>query len=686
MYQRPYAVPRNNLETFKKELQHLVRIGVLEAVGATAWSSPTFIIAKKDKRVRWVSDFRELNKVIKRKIYPLPRIQDILQKRPGYEFFTKLDISMMYYTLELDDESKDLCTIGTPFGHFRYTRAVMGCKCSSDWAQETLEGILSDVEEADVYVDDIGCFDSSWEAHLRTLDRVLTRLQDNGFSINPLKCEWAVKETDWLGYWLTPAGLKPWRKKVDAVLNLDRPRSMKDVRSFIGAVTYYRDMYPRRSHVLAPLTELTSKKSFEWQSDHQSAFDQMKALLTSDTFMRYPDHNEAFHVYTDASDKQLGAVIMQNGKPVAFYSRKLNAAQCNYTTMEKELLSVVETLKEFRTMLYGCKELHVHTDHHNLTYNTLNSQRVMRWRLFLEDYSPTWHYIKGDNNKIADAFSRLPILERQSPSVVQARSPAEHRSLSSELEDSSESTDSEDCFAHAFSVATDDDLLLDCLLNHPDVDEGNPFVLDYESIAAQQQNDQRLQQLLVDDPVHYSNKLMSPGVSVICYTEANKPWKICLPDTMLDETIHWYHLSLNHVGMNKTFDSMSMHLHHPDLKDRCIALIGSCDPCQRYKLPGKGYGELPPRDAEIAPWREVAVDLIGPWRINVNGQEVVFRALTIIDTVTNYCEIIRINNKTAAHVGLQFENAWLSRYPRPLKCIFDQGKEFTGEGFQRVLH
>ena len=710
VHSKPYSVPKVHEQIFKKELKHLVDIGVLSPIGATEWACPTFIIPKKvdsdgQQRVRWISDMRELNKALKRKVYPLPNIQDVLMRRSGYSFFTKLDLSMMYYALELDDESKEICTIVTPYGKFAYQRMAMGLKTAPDEAQAIIEETLRDLD-VETYIDDIGIFtNGTYEDHLRVIETVLTRLQDAGFRINPLKCEWAVQETDFLGYWLTPHGIRPWKRKIDAILKMSKPQNVSQLRSFLGAVTFYRNMWPRRSHLLAPLTALTGSSMFQWTPECDRAFDEMKAVLAADALNAFPNHELPFDVYTDASDYQMGAVIMQNGKPVAYWSRKLNDAQKNYSTMEKEMLSIVSCLREYRSMLLGTN-LTIHTDHKNLTFRTLNTQRVLRWRMYLEEYHPRFLYCPGKDNVLADCFSRLPRMEKptEGKTLNKGKLIAFDKLKVPKLDDEIYAFDDirlppnehdlHKAMNCRFSCCRDlqllplDDEVVECFLNHPAMNVmPNPITM--QTIQEHQFNDVRLQ-LRAHDPrfTHQFPVKYVQGRPVLCFRPyADSPqedWRIAIPVTLITRIVEWYHIVLGHVGSTQLYETIRRNFHFPSLKAHCERF--KCNDCQKNKQWGPGYGELPPRNAPLMPWDEVAIDLIGPWSIELhNGQKVEFNALTCIDPVTNLVEIIRINRKTAEHVAQKFEDCWLARYPRPNRCVHDNGGEFIGEAFQLKL-
>ncbi len=189
-------------------------------------------------------------------------MHNIMQRILGYKFITKLDILMQYYSFELDEESSELCVIITPFGTYKYKCLPMGLKCAPDFAQQIMEQVLCGLDNVFVYLDDIGVFSKSWEEHLLTIEQVLSCLEANGSTVNPLKCESAIQETNWLGYWLTPIGLKPQKKHISAILEQQSPHYLKEMHGFFGAVNMYWLMWPKRAHLLKPLSDKSGEKSF----------------------------------------------------------------------------------------------------------------------------------------------------------------------------------------------------------------------------------------------------------------------------------------------------------------------------------------------------------------------------------------------------------------------------------------
>jgi hypothetical protein len=260
------------------------------------------------------------------------------------------------------------------------------------------------------------------DKHLQKMDTVLTRLRNTGLKVNAAKSLFCAHEIEYFGYILTREGIKPQPKKVKGIFALNLPNNTKELRYFLRMVQYYRDMWAGRSEMLAPLTDLvgecgetkttrmnkTKKNPWWWDPIHQQAFDNVMAAIAKETVLAYPDFSKPFEIYTDASLTQLGAVITRDNRQIAFFGRKLSKMQQKYCAIKIELLAIVETLKEFKGMLWG-QGIKVYTDHKNLTRDALGltSDRVYRWWLLLEKYAPEIMYIKGIHNTVADTIFQL---------------------------------------------------------------------------------------------------------------------------------------------------------------------------------------------------------------------------------------------------------------------------------------
>jgi len=562
----------------------------------------------------------------------------MVQKLEKFSYATALDLSMGYYHIPLDKEAQELCTTILPWGKFSYAKLPMGLCNSPDIFQAIMNELLGDLPYVLVYLDDIlilNTKDETTDDHLRKIEEVLARLEKVGFKVNLRKSFFMQKELDYLGYTLTPNGIRPQTKKVEAISRIMSPTNKRQLRRFLGMVNYYRDMWRGRSHVLAPLTGLVSNKvKWKWTEVEQHAFEEAKQMVIREALLSYPDFSREFHVYADASDYQLGGVITQDGKPIAYYTRKLNKAQSKYPTGEKELLSIIETLKEFQNILLGQKVV-VHTDHLNLLYTKLASNRLIRWRMMLEEFGPQIEHVEGKNNVVADALSRLEITHKDSD-----------------------------------EVATDEEKPQLTYMTVREV-QAESFPMSPTLIRKEQEKDKNLQQKVENDKSKRYSKKEVEGVSLVHFEG-----KIFVPKTLRDRIIAWYHNYLVHPGKTRMEATIRQIFTWPGLKPQVEEWCRTCHRCQIFKKQRKKYGHLPAKKAETKPWSRVNVDFIGPYPIRTPKGSHELRAMTMIDPSTGWFEIARIISPSSDEAQRAFDSCWLARYPRPVEVGFDNGSEF----------
>jgi hypothetical protein len=696
---RAFPIPKVHKETIMKEIKRLCDLGVLEWQPSSEWAAPSFIQPKKNKTVRFLTDFREVNKRLVRKPFPIPKISTVLQELEGFTYATALDLNMGYYTISLDPDASKVCTIIFPWGKYSYKRLPMGIAGSPDIFQEKMSDLMATLEFVRTYLDDLLIITKgSLEDHLEKLSMVLTRLQDAGLKINAEKSNFCTLETEYLGYVLTRDGIKPQVNKVQSILALTPPRNVKELRSFLGMVQYYRDLWARRSEMLAPLTSLvgecgqtkvtkakgTRKVPWYWAEVHQKAFDDVKATIAKEVVLAYPDFDKVFEIYTDASTKQLGSVITQSNRPLAFFSRKLSVQQQKYSVTEIELLAIVETLKEFKGMLWG-QRMKVYTDHKNLTRDALGltSDRVYRWRLILEEYGPEIVYIKGTHNTVADAISRLNYASPDNPSTdenIQQNWMTVSKCWCEYNETHDNSTTK-----HNYSMNN-------VFANRSNEEEIYPLTI--KEIAEAQKLDRHFKATALKEK--YESTLVE---NIVVFCKNGKP---VIPQSLQHRAVSWYHHYLQHPGNTRLEETLKAAMYWKHMRSTVRSYVKNCRSCQVNKRRSLKYGKLPTKLATITPWEAICVDLIGPYTLRGKDKtEIDFMCLTMIDPASSWFEIVELpvvelaptshsktkaetHNKTkdayfdksSSMISTLVNRTWFSRYPRCQHIIYDNGSEF----------
>ena len=397
-------------------MKEMLEKGIIEP-SASPWSSPVVLVKKKDGSMRFCVDYRKLNDVTIKDAYPIPRIDDTIQSFAGAKWFSTLDLASGYWQVELDEDAKEKSAFSTRAGLYQWRVMPFGLCNAPSTFERLMESIFAGLQHEIMllYLDDLIVFAATVQEELTRLRRVFNQLRSAGLKLKPAKCNLFQKSVVYLGHVVSNDGIATDPEKIRAVQDWPTPRTVREVRSFLGLASYYRRYIKSFADIARPLHRLTEKKrQFTWDDNCEEAFNELKRKLTTSPILAYPTTGGEFILDTDASDSGIGAVLsqVQDGteRVVGYASRALSKPERNYCVTRRELLAVVHFVKNFRQYLYGQK-FTIRTDHGALRW-LLNFKdpegQIARWIQVLGEYDFHIIHRAGRSHANADSMSRLP--------------------------------------------------------------------------------------------------------------------------------------------------------------------------------------------------------------------------------------------------------------------------------------
>ena len=369
----PRRVPEALKEPLKKELDSLVAQGILAKVTQpTDWVNSLVCVTKSTGALRLCLDPKDLNCAVKRPHYFTPTLEDILPKLNGAKCFSILDARSGYWNIKLDQKSSLGTTINSPFGRYRFLRLPFGLVCAQDIFQRKVDETFGDLPGVTGIADDIVVYGYKEDCsdHDENLRAVLQRARETGLRFNLDKCKFRCTRIPFFGHIIGAEGLQPDPWKIGSILSMDPSTSLADLQSFLGMVQFLSRFVPNLASIAANLRALTKKTSdFVWSPEHQSSVDRIKKAIVAPTALQYFDSTQPVTIQVDASQKGLGAVLLQANGPVEFASKLLSDTESRYSNIEREMLAVLFDLEKFHYYAYGRSVV--------VTWNVT----INRWRL-----------------------------------------------------------------------------------------------------------------------------------------------------------------------------------------------------------------------------------------------------------------------------------------------------------------
>ncbi|PRP76895.1 retrotransposon nucleocapsid protein [Planoprotostelium fungivorum] len=657
-----YHLSQEELKILQDYIDDMVSRGFIRP-STSSCGAPVLFARKKDGSLRLCVDYRRINDITVKNVYPLPLISQMLDRLGRAKIFTKLDLKDAYWHVRIAAGDEWKTAFRTQYGLYEYLIMPFGLSNAPSTFQAHVNNCFTDMIDVTVliYLDDFLIFSETEEQHVEDVQRVLQRLIDKGLHCNLKKCDFHRDEVDFLGYKVSTTGVGMDPERVKTINEWTAPTDLTSVRSFLGFCNFYRTFIRDYSETVVPLTALTKKGiAFNWTPECNAAFNKLKRAFLDAGFVRHYDERYPVQLETDASDFAIGGVIQQpfpeGVQPLAFWSRKLTGAELNYDVHDKELLAVVECCKAWRHWLMGPSDTTVFTDHRNLEYfrtTKILNRRQVRWSQLLADFNFKLVHRPGRMNPVADAISRraqdrLDMGDREQNAVCLL--PSRFFVNVTNIKPRDNFLDFEDSVRASL---TDDEFYLS-YTEWAKLDDTTTRPKGYRNSTNAEQN-----------PFTFTDGLLYHF------------GQLYIPVPLRASVLHHRHdlPTAGHVGRKKTYELVTRDYWWPTVSKDVNRYIESCATCHRTKVSRrKPPGFLQPLPTPSERWASVTMDFI----VGLPRSEGFDTILTVVDRFTKMAHFIpTVNTITAQGTAKLYIREIFRHHGIPKQIITDRGPQFA---------